>query len=113
MAFINERFKILDFQEIRKSIESGNFIGKGGVLLTFDDGYRDNYEHAFPILQKYEIKGLFFILSKYIGQNNLWNKRAEIVLEHLTQEEVQALIDHEHSIGSHGLTHHRLTKFNH
>ena len=33
------------------------------VLLTFDDGYKDNYDIAFPILSKHKIKSIFFIVS--------------------------------------------------
>lgn len=33
------------------------------VILTFDDGYVDNYENAYPILKKHGLKGVFFILT--------------------------------------------------
>ena len=33
------------------------------IILTFDDGYRDNYENAFPILKAHEMKATFFIIT--------------------------------------------------
>jgi peptidoglycan/xylan/chitin deacetylase (PgdA/CDA1 family) len=36
------------------------------ILLTFDDGYRDHYENAFPLLQKYGDTGVFFIFTQPI-----------------------------------------------
>jgi len=39
------------------------------VILTFDDGYRDAYENAFPLLQKYGFKGTFFVITEFIDQN--------------------------------------------
>ena len=33
------------------------------VMLTFDDGYRDNYENLYPILQKYQVKATVFVIS--------------------------------------------------
>lgn len=37
------------------------------VLLTFDDGYDDNYENLYPLLQKYNMKATIFIISDVIG----------------------------------------------
>ncbi len=36
------------------------------VILTFDDGYRDNYTHAFPLLKKYGYVGTFFLVTQPI-----------------------------------------------
>ncbi len=112
VTFIKEKFDVLDFQNIQRGRGLRKTVRKRKVLLTFDDGYKDNYEYVFPILQKYRVKGLFFILPKYLGRNNLWNRRSGVILDHLSRREVQILISHGHSIGSHGMTHHRLTKFN-
>lgn len=40
------------------------------ILVTFDDGYKDNYDLAFPILNKYKVKCIFFITSSYINTKN-------------------------------------------
>jgi peptidoglycan/xylan/chitin deacetylase (PgdA/CDA1 family) len=40
------------------------------ILLTFDDGYRDFYTNAFPILKKYQAKSTEYIISGFIGRPN-------------------------------------------
>lgn len=40
------------------------------IMLTFDDGYKDNYNNAFPLLQKYNMKGDFAIITSVIGQGD-------------------------------------------
>lgn len=112
IGFIQERFGILDFRKVREAIKSGkaNTVGKG-VLITFDDGYQNNFDQALPVLEKYQAKAVFFIPPKFIGKNNLWNTKAYKILDHMPAQEIQALIDTGHTIGSHGITHHRLTKF--
>lgn len=37
------------------------------VMLTFDDGYDDNYDYLFPLLQKYQMKATIFVISGYVN----------------------------------------------
>ena len=43
------------------------------ILLTFDDGYLDNYTNALPILVKYNLKGEFAIIVDLVGQDSYMN----------------------------------------
>lgn len=43
--------------------------GRPRVALTFDDGWRDNAEVAFPLLQRYQIPASVFLATDYIGSN--------------------------------------------
>ena len=37
------------------------------IIITFDDGYMDNYRHAFPILQQYDFKATIFVVTDYLN----------------------------------------------
>jgi peptidoglycan/xylan/chitin deacetylase (PgdA/CDA1 family) len=39
------------------------------VVLTFDDGYRDNYENAFPVLRELGLTGTFFVATEFVDEN--------------------------------------------
>jgi len=51
------------------------------VLITFDDGYLDNYENAFPVLRSHGIQGVFFLCTDHIGSNYIpwWDRIAYLV----------------------------------
>jgi len=51
------------------------------VLITFDDGYKDNYKVAVPILERYEAATIFFLTTNYIGTNKwLWHDKARYLI---------------------------------
>jgi peptidoglycan/xylan/chitin deacetylase (PgdA/CDA1 family) len=56
---------------------------KRTVCLSFDDGYRDNYIEALPLLKKYNIPATFFIASDFIGKEELfwWDELSDIILK--------------------------------
>lgn len=46
---------------------------KRPLVITFDDGYMDNYEEAFPVLKEFGFPATFFIISGLAGQTNRWD----------------------------------------
>jgi peptidoglycan/xylan/chitin deacetylase (PgdA/CDA1 family) len=58
---------------IFEQIESAKNIRKP-VLITFDDGYENNYTNAYPILKKYKFRATIFLISNAIGNQHFLNK---------------------------------------
>lgn len=71
------------------------------VILTFDDGYVDNYKNAYPILEKYNLKGTIFLISDFIGTYPNYMTWAQV-----DEMQQSGLIDFE----SHTLSHPELDK---
>ena len=62
------------------------FDGKGtkgiNIMLTFDDGYKDNYDIAAPILKKHKASTIFFLATAYIGTDKwLWHDKVRYLIQ--------------------------------
>jgi peptidoglycan/xylan/chitin deacetylase (PgdA/CDA1 family) len=55
---------------------------KRNIVITFDDGYVNQFEYAYPLLQKYNLKAIFFIPLKYIGSEDTWNSPTSPIMDY-------------------------------
>lgn len=51
-------------------LQNGKDLPANPVLITFDDGYEDNYRVAYPILKKYNFTATVFLITDFVGQNS-------------------------------------------
>lgn len=70
------------------------------VLITFDDGYVDNYECAYPIMKKYHMTGTIFLIMDLMEKPG-----------YLTWNQVQSMSKNGMEFGSHTVSHKPLTSF--
>lgn len=92
--FKENNYTSLSFSEIKNA----NLYEKP-VIITFDDGYEDNYTEAYPILKKYDFKATFFVITKNIG------KQKYLKVSQIEEMEMSDLIDVEsHTVGHPDLT---------
>jgi peptidoglycan/xylan/chitin deacetylase (PgdA/CDA1 family) len=82
------------------------------VVLTFDDGFRNVYEHAVPILQAYRFPATVFLVTDYCAKTNSWpGQTLRIDREPLLGwKEIQEMSRAGISFGSHTRTHPDLRK---
>lgn len=84
MAWLDENgYTTITLYQLTDWLANGTELPEKPVILTFDDGYRDNYDNAFPILQKYGQVGTFFILTGTTDEGNpdymSWDMLREMV----------------------------------
>jgi peptidoglycan/xylan/chitin deacetylase (PgdA/CDA1 family) len=56
--------------EVAKALDGTLLLPRKPIVLTFDDGYRDFYTDAYPILKKYNVKATEYIISGFLGYPN-------------------------------------------
>ncbi len=66
MKLLRQRFHPLSFEELLACIDRGSRLPRHAVMVTFDDGYDDNYRVAFPILRDLGMSAMFFVSTGHI-----------------------------------------------
>lgn len=67
ILFIKRHCIVLSLEEALQAVQGGS-IPRRAVVLTFDDGYKDNYHHILPILEKYRVPATFFLSSALMDE---------------------------------------------
>ena len=67
MIYIASRYETFTYAEAYDYVKEHGKLPVNSLLITFDDGYYDNYKVVFPLLKKYNLKATFFINTLYIS----------------------------------------------
>ena len=93
------------------SLRKNSPLPDNPIIITFDDGFEDFYHNAVPAALKYDIPLTLFMVAKGIGGTNKWmHQRGKPKRNLLNQNELLACAKAGVTIGSHTLTHPRLTE---
>ena len=65
---VEEGYTPISVDELSKSYASTSHLHLKPILITFDDGYRDNYVNAYPILNRFGFKATVFLATDYIDR---------------------------------------------
>lgn len=71
IRFFKQAFHIVSMEEVLAAAEGQVQLPKRALLLTFDDGYLDNYTYAMPILEESKVQASFFIPGKTFSEHRL------------------------------------------
>jgi len=72
MAYIARRFQPVSCQQVADAFNTGTPLPKRAVMVTFDDGFRDNFEVAFPVLRHHAVPAVFFLSTGYINSSDVF-----------------------------------------
>ncbi len=112
LAYSPERFRtllqycadtgveVLTFTQLQQIREGTLPLPERAVILSFDDGYANNYTNAFPLLEEYGFKGNFNIITDKIGESDFY----------MSEDQIADLVAAGHQLCSHTQTHPDLTQ---
>ncbi len=97
-----EGYQAVTVSQVADVIRNGGTFPEKPVAITFDDGYLDTYENAFPILNELGFPATVYIITSTLGTDKSYG--------YLQDDALKALIAAGWEIGSHSVTHNNLNK---
>jgi peptidoglycan/xylan/chitin deacetylase (PgdA/CDA1 family) len=71
LKILKENFNILSLIQLTELINAKHKVPKNTIVITIDDGYKNFYDFAYPLLKKYNIPATFFVTTGFIN-GDLW-----------------------------------------
>ena len=105
MHWLKRHTRILSEKELIEQIAADNYpkTNRPSVVITFDDGYGDNYSIAYPILKSLHIPAIFFICTEMVWERKLcWWDVVAYLIKKCGKPSI-VIHDHEYALGSNRL----------
>ena len=72
VKYLKKYYNPITFHELNNSLKNNKKLPSNPVIITFDDGYIDNYSNAFRILKENNVVAVFYVSTQYIGTNKIF-----------------------------------------
>ncbi|OGW75261.1 MAG: hypothetical protein A2Z72_00835 [Omnitrophica bacterium RBG_13_46_9] len=95
MKFLKDKgYKIISLDELIRRVDKGEKVPHKTAAITFDDGLRNNFINAYPVLKKYGFPATIFVATDFVGKENF-----------LTWDDIRTMQKGNISIGNHTVSH--------
>lgn len=72
LEYFRRNFELMSLDQLAQCIRRRRNLPEKAVVITLDDGYKDNYLYAYPLLKKYRIPATIFLSTGYVGNDRLF-----------------------------------------
>ena len=87
MRFLKENFNVVPLSNIIQKVLSKQEFEDKTCAITFDDGWRDNYVHAYPILKKLQLPATIFLTTNVIDTSKcFWSEKINYLLNNIMRD---------------------------
>jgi peptidoglycan/xylan/chitin deacetylase (PgdA/CDA1 family) len=92
MAYLASRFNVCRLDDALEGLRAGRLPGRA-LVITFDDGYRDNYLNAFPVLARLGLPATILLATGVIGSDRvLWHDRVFAAFRETRREALEGFV---------------------
>ena len=102
-------YRTIKMDELADALEAGR-VPRKRFVISFDDGFADLYDHALPILERYDFTAIVYLVASRIGETDRWDEGLGFPLQPLLSwDQIRSTVARRIEFGSHTLSHPRLT----
>ena len=111
MEWLQAKGRVAPLAEVVAALTERRSLPERTVVLTFDDGFRDFYSAAAPVLHRYSLPATIFLPTGYCGATNSWAGQPDWVSKEalLSWQEISELARQGFTFGGHSISHPNLT----
>ena len=100
MEYIKQKgYEVMSLDELVEGLQKRESFKRNKVVITFDDGYYDNFKYAYPVLKKFGFTAIIFLITNNIAVDD------RDVERFLNWDEIRLMFENNISFGSHTKTH--------
>lgn len=109
LEYLKSKYECISFSELCERLRSNRRARRRSVVITFDDGYRDNFSEAVPVLKEAGVSATFFVATGFISTDREFPHDARTgagtAFEKLTWDDLRAMEANGFEVGSHTVNH--------
>lgn len=106
MQYIKQRYECISLDELCRRLLADESFRRPAVVVTFDDGYRDNFTAAVPILKAIGVPTTFFVATGFMSTDRVFpHDGPETNYPKMTWDDLRAMQSDGFEVGSHTLNH--------
>lgn len=91
---IKEYFELTDTSALAYGVDKRKHGSDPQCLITFDDGWRDNYDYAYPILKKHDCSAIIFVPLNYVStEQTFWQERMGYLIWNICEKNTKESIE--------------------
>lgn len=89
MSYVKKNYNVISFSQLVNAQDKAEDLPENSLIITFDDGFDDNYTNAFPILKKYSLPATIFISTGYMAKKEtFWFDWVVYVVKKIKQKKL-------------------------
>jgi peptidoglycan/xylan/chitin deacetylase (PgdA/CDA1 family) len=94
LEYLKRNYRIVRLSDLVESLSQNNSLPRSLAAITIDDGYRDAYEIAFPLLRKYGVPATVYLVAEFVENRTwLWTDKMRFIANHARAQELNTTIE--------------------